>query len=98
MKASVYVLYQAKARLFEQRETLRRRLALGGYDCALERELRKVELAVARIEQDSYGVCLYCGYPIEAPRLAALPYTESCAQCSCQNWPGRERTQPRAAA
>jgi DnaK suppressor protein len=40
--------------------------------------IQKVEHALARIDDGSYGRCEACGKPIEAERLDALPYTTLC--------------------
>ena len=40
--------------------------------------IEKVERALGRIDDGSYGRCEACGKPIEAERLDALPYTTLC--------------------
>lgn len=40
--------------------------------------ISKVQGALGRIEDGSYGRCEACGQPIEAERLDALPYTTLC--------------------
>jgi DnaK suppressor protein len=40
--------------------------------------IQKVEHALARIANGSYGHCEACGKPIEAERLDALPYATLC--------------------
>jgi DnaK suppressor protein len=40
--------------------------------------IQKVEHALARIDDGSYGRCEVCGKPIGAERLDALPYTTLC--------------------
>jgi RNA polymerase-binding protein DksA len=40
--------------------------------------IEKVQRALARIDDGSYGRCEACGEPIEAERLDALPYTTLC--------------------
>jgi DnaK suppressor protein len=40
--------------------------------------IQKVEHALARIADGSYGRCEACGKPIEAERLDALPYATLC--------------------
>ncbi|MDY7094564.1 MAG: TraR/DksA family transcriptional regulator [Acidobacteriota bacterium] len=39
-------------------------------------QLRKIESALQRIEDGSYGVCLYSGKPIGLPRLKVVPWAE----------------------
>lgn len=45
-------------------------------------ELRRIEAALERIEQDEYGICVKCGAEIEARRLDLLPDTPFCAKCA----------------
>ncbi len=45
------------------------------------RELEKIEDALARIKQGTYGRCDYCNGPIAPARLNALPYTATCIEC-----------------
>jgi RNA polymerase-binding transcription factor DksA len=40
--------------------------------------LRKIETALGRMEEGTYGTCTRCGKPIEKARLKALPYVELC--------------------
>jgi DnaK suppressor protein len=40
--------------------------------------LRKIDGALKRIEEGTYGLCVRCGRPIEKARLKALPYAELC--------------------
>lgn len=45
-------------------------------------ELRRIEAALERIEQDEYGICVKCGAEIEERRLDLLPDTPFCAKCA----------------
>ena len=50
----------------------------------LEREsasLRNVLLAVGRIADGSYGICLHCEEEIKPKRLDAVPWTKYCIRC-----------------
>ena len=40
--------------------------------------LRKIDGALKRMDQGTYGLCVRCGRSIEKPRLKALPYAELC--------------------
>jgi DnaK suppressor protein len=40
--------------------------------------LRKIDGALKRMDEGTYGLCLRCGRPIEKARLKALPYAELC--------------------
>jgi DnaK suppressor protein len=49
---------------------------------ANDRELlTRINQAMARIEDGTYGVCETCKKPIAATRLKALPYTQTCLKC-----------------
>lgn len=43
-----------------------------------EHNLGLVNSALARIDNDSYGICMDCGEEIEEGRLDALPYATQC--------------------
>lgn len=50
-----------------------------------ERKLiRKIEKALNRIEEGTYGDCEACGAPIDIPRLEARPMTEYCIDCATE--------------
>lgn len=62
-------------------ETFEREKDLGLRDNT-KRMLAKVEMALGKIEDGSYGFCEKCGSPIEKERLDLVPYTTLCAKCS----------------
>ena len=43
--------------------------------------LRKIDEAIQRLEDGSYGICVECSDEIASPRLAALPFAELCRSC-----------------
>ena len=43
--------------------------------------LNGIELALHRIDDDSYGDCLECGEPIAYARLQAQPFARLCIDC-----------------
>ncbi len=45
-------------------------------------ELRRIDAALARIEDGSYGDCVKCGTAISDARLALLPDTPLCKNCA----------------
>src|SRR5438552_11008652 len=50
----------------------------------LDREsnlLRNVRLALARMADGSYGVCLHCDEEIKPKRLDAVPWAKFCIRC-----------------
>jgi RNA polymerase-binding transcription factor DksA len=40
--------------------------------------LQKIERALRRMDDGSYGICDICGKPIEKARVKALPYVDLC--------------------
>ncbi|MBQ0825419.1 TraR/DksA family transcriptional regulator [Streptomyces tagetis] len=48
---------------------------------AIERVLKEIEEAFARVEDGTYGTCLGCGKPVPGERLEILPYTRYCVGC-----------------
>jgi DnaK suppressor protein len=53
----------------------------------LDREsqlLRMVKLALQRMDEGSYGICLHCDEPINPKRLAAVPWAPYCVRCQEQ--------------
>ncbi len=45
-------------------------------------EIEKIDAALARINEGTYGVCQNCGEQILAERLNVLPYTPLCRRCA----------------
>ena len=43
--------------------------------------LRKINEAIARLEEGTYGICGECTQTISAARLAALPFADRCRDC-----------------
>jgi DnaK suppressor protein len=46
--------------------------------------LKKIDEALQRLEQGTYGVCDECGEKIAEPRLKALPFAITCRECQEQ--------------
>ncbi|HKZ19455.1 MAG TPA: TraR/DksA C4-type zinc finger protein [Acidimicrobiia bacterium] len=44
--------------------------------------LRKVERALSRVADKTYGICESCGNPIPVARLEVLPYATECVSCA----------------
>ena len=40
--------------------------------------IQRIDKALAKIDEGTYGLCDRCGRPIEKPRLKALPYANLC--------------------
>lgn len=47
----------------------------------LESALRDVNGALKRINDGTYGICKYCGKPINPDRLEARPASSACMEC-----------------
>jgi DnaK suppressor protein len=51
-------------------------------DLSIENNVRdllgKIDRALARMDDGTYGICTRCGKPIEKARLKALPYADLC--------------------
>jgi DnaK suppressor protein len=60
---------------FEQELTLS---LVGSEKVALD----KIELALQRVSEGSYGTCEDCGKKIPESRLEAIPYSTVCVQCA----------------
>jgi RNA polymerase-binding transcription factor DksA len=68
---------------FEERATEREdEEVLEDLGAAGVRELRMVDAALKRIEDDSYGICVSCGDPISEERLDAVPQAPKCRNCA----------------
>ena len=49
-----------------------------------EQLLARIDAALRRIEDGTYGICTNCGRPIPEERLEALPWAELCIDCARQ--------------
>jgi DnaK suppressor protein len=51
-------------------------------DLSIENNVRdllaKIDRALTRMDEGTYGICSRCGKPIEKARLKALPYVDLC--------------------
>lgn len=50
----------------------------------LEKSLEDINKALERISKGSYGICKYCGNPIDERRLLARPTASSCIKCKTE--------------
>ena len=50
-------------------------------EITLEKSLRDINKALARIDEGTYGTCKYCDQPIDVKRLEARPTSSSCISC-----------------
>jgi RNA polymerase-binding transcription factor len=59
------------------------------------RELSRIDAALEKIRQGSYGHCDTCGQTIKVDRLQAVPYATECIRCARAAERGAERFGPR---
>lgn len=45
-------------------------------------ELRRIEMALERLENGTFALCEKCGAEIDAERLGAVPYASECRTCA----------------
>jgi DnaK suppressor protein len=61
----------------------------GGADLAvlqtLDRTLRQIDAALARLHAGAYGACSSCSEPIPLARLRAVPFATQCVPCQEQS-------------
>ncbi|HUR86012.1 MAG TPA: TraR/DksA C4-type zinc finger protein [Solirubrobacteraceae bacterium] len=62
-----------------------------GVGSSLEVGLARIERALEKLDEGSYGVCDACGEPIAPGRLEAMPDSVLCVECAA-----RERRAPAA--
>lgn len=55
-------------------------------------ELKKVSLALRRMDAGEYGLCSSCGAAINARRIEAYPYASECIDCATMEEEIRART------
>ncbi len=53
--------------------------------------LYKIDVALRRLNEDTYGVCLECGDEIAERRLRALPFAVRCKDCEEARETGEQR-------
>ncbi len=58
------------------------RLTDVGVSESLEREVRRIERALTKLDEGTYGICDNCGAPISPGRLKAMPEGVLCLDCS----------------
>jgi len=58
--------------------------ALEGVDEVLRAEARQIRLALARIDNGTYGTCANCGDAIPRARLEAQPIATRCVKCAAE--------------
>ena len=67
------------------------RLTEIGVGSSLETGLARVERALVKLDEGTYGSCDTCGGPIAPKRLQAMPESVQCVECAA----GERRAAPR---
>ena len=49
---------------------------------SLEAGLHRIDRALARLDDGTYGICEGCGRPIPEKRLEAMPESVTCVECA----------------
>ena len=65
------------------------RLTEIGVGQSLESTLARIERALAKLDEGSYGNCDACGQPIAPARLRAMPDSVMCVECASAQRRGR---------
>lgn len=58
------------------------RLTEIGVGQSLESTLARIERALSKLDEDTYGDCDVCGQPIASARLQAMPDSVMCLSCA----------------
>ena len=66
----------------EQATDLENQDALVGIENSEIKEIQQIQVALKRITEGSYGVCIRCGADIDPRRLKALPNATQCISCA----------------
>ncbi|WP_372986227.1 TraR/DksA family transcriptional regulator [Marinobacter sp.] len=78
---TVHLDQQSVGRLSRMDALQSQALAKAGKERA-ERQLKMIEAALTRIDNDEYGECMECGEPINPKRLEIDPTTLYCIDCA----------------
>jgi DnaK suppressor protein len=80
---------QAKQVELEERATNEFLAAtFAGLDDQVVRELGRIDRALQKIDNGTYGICETCGREISIERLKALPEAATCMRCAADKQPG----------
>jgi len=47
-----------------------------------EDKLKNINIALERIEDEKFGICISCGKPIPIQRLVVMPESSKCVRCA----------------
>lgn len=73
--------------LLHRLESKRKALAEGTQTATghLQGEVRRIQFALKRIDQQQYGLCCHCGCPIAVDRLESYPEAILCKECALEH-------------
>lgn len=77
-------LDQASIGRLSRMDALQQQATRAGLREGLQREERRIQAALARIDADSFGVCCACAGDIPGDRLSADPATPFCIACAAE--------------
>lgn len=66
----------------EQATELENGETLVALDREAEEEMARIDVALRRLEDGTYGRCASCGDPIAEKRLEAIPHASLCIDCA----------------
>lgn len=78
-------LSQPRVEFEERAQQEKMQQGLEGQDRRSRDQLYAVNMALQRIEADTFGICQQCGAEISEKRLLAIPWTSQCVECAAEN-------------
>lgn len=75
---------RVSANFSDQSQELSNEDVVRNLDSEGREELRLVEEALARVDDNTFGRCTGCGKDIQPARLEAIPFTPYCVACAQQ--------------
>lgn len=79
--AGTVVLDQSRVGRLSRMDALQQQAMVLGLDEALQREKRRLEAALVRLDKGKFGICCHCGDPIPKERLKADLGAPFCTDC-----------------
>lgn len=82
--AGTVMLDQSSVGRLSRMDALQQQAMAAGQHALLLRRKTRLEAAIHRMENGTFGLCCQCGDNIAAPRLEADPGTPFCANCQAE--------------
>ena len=72
-----------EVQLMAQKEELRQLedASAGNAKAQIQGMVERIDEALDKLNEGTYGICASCGRPVEPERLEALPYATRCITC-----------------